>query len=67
MILDKLAVRRMNGMASPKQIRVLERYGVQHAGECSNEDATKAINRLAANGWRKPWEKWTDAEGRLIK
>jgi superfamily II DNA or RNA helicase len=67
MILDKLAVRRMNGMASPKQIRVLERYGVKHAGECSNDDATKAINRLAASGWRKPWENWTDKDGRLIK
>jgi type I site-specific restriction endonuclease len=67
MILDKLAVRRLNGMASPKQIRCLERYGVRHAGECSYDDAQKAINRLAAHAWRKPWDKWTDAEGRLIK
>jgi len=67
MILDKLAVRRLNGMASPKQIRCLERYGVRHAGECSYDDAQKAINRLAANAWRKPWDKWTDAEGRLVK
>lgn len=67
MILDKLALRRANGMASPKQIRCLERYGVRHAGECSYDDAQKAINRLAANAWRKPWTNWTDAEGRLIK
>lgn len=67
MILDKLALRRANGMASPKQIRCLERYGVRHAGECSFDDAQKAINRLAANAWRKPWNNWTDAEGRLIK
>lgn len=67
MILDKLALRRANGMASPKQIRCLERYGVRHAGECSHDDAQRAINRLAANAWRKPWDNWTDAEGRLIK
>ena len=67
MILDKLALRRANGMASPKQIRCLERYGVRHAGECSHDDAQRAINRLAANAWRKPWDNWIDAEGRLIK
>jgi len=67
MILDKLALRRANGMASPKQIRCLERYGVVHAGECSFDDAQRAINRLAANAWRKPWDHWTDAKGRLIK
>ena len=66
MILDKLAVRRQAGLASPKQIRCLERYGVKHAGELMNDDAQRAINRLAANAWRKPHGNWTDAEGRLI-
>lgn len=67
MILDKLAVRRASGMSSPKQIRCLERYGVKHAGECTSDEAQKAINRLAANAWRRPWDKWTDKDGRLIK
>jgi superfamily II DNA or RNA helicase len=66
MILDRLATRRDNGMSSPKQIRCLERYGVKHAGECSFDAAQRAINRLAANAWRKPWDNWTDADGRLV-
>jgi superfamily II DNA or RNA helicase len=66
LILDTLSVRRSAGLSSPKQIRCLERYGVKHAGECTHEEAQKAINRLAANGWRKPFGPWTDENGKLI-
>lgn len=66
MMLDKLALRRGAGLASPKQIRRLEMYGVKHAGECTNAHAQRAISRLAANGWRRPRENWVDGKGRLM-
>ena len=66
MILDKLTVRRQADLATPRQIRVLERYKVNHAGSLPFEKAQNAINRLAANGWRKPFNGWTDEQGNLV-
>ncbi len=53
-LLDRLATRRTEGFASPKQVRQLERFGFAHAGAMKREDANKLITRIAANGWRLP-------------
>ena len=54
MILDRLAKRREAGLATPKQIRMLERKGFRHAGTWSFDDASDMMARLSANGWRTP-------------
>lgn len=53
-LLDRLTVRRMEGLTTPKQIRFLEQKGFQHVGTWQFESAKKLINRIAANGWRVP-------------
>lgn len=55
LILDRLAKRREEGLTTPKQIRLLERYGFKRVGEWSFESARKLIDRIAANGWRVPF------------
>lgn len=54
LILDKLAKRRAEGMATPRQIRQLEGRGFKHVGDWSFDAATNMISRIAANGWRTP-------------
>lgn len=54
MILDRLEKRRIEGLATPKQIRRLEMYDFQHVGAWTFEQARKMISRIAANGWRVP-------------
>ena len=56
MLLDRLHKRRELGLATPKQIRFLERVGFQHVGMWQFESARKLIDRIAANGWRVPRE-----------
>lgn len=53
-LLERLEMRREQGLATPKQIRFLERRGFQHVGKWSFEQAKKMINRIAANGWHNP-------------
>lgn len=53
-ILNALAQRQLDGLATPKQIRCLERYGFQHVGNWQFEAAKKLIDRIACNGWRVP-------------
>lgn len=53
-LLDRLDRRRMEGLTTPKQIRLLERYGFQRVGTWPFEAAKKLIDRIAANGWRVP-------------
>ncbi|MEG3069460.1 MAG: DEAD/DEAH box helicase [Candidatus Syntrophopropionicum ammoniitolerans] len=53
-LLDRLSVRRVAGLTTPKQIRFLERKGFQHVGTWQFETAKKLINRIAANRWRVP-------------
>lgn len=53
MIIDKLITRREQGMASPKQIRALERQGYENVGEWTFDQASKKIGQLAAVGWRR--------------
>ena len=54
LILDKLSKRRMAGLTTPKQIRLLERYGFQRVGEWQFEEASSMITRISACGWSVP-------------
>lgn len=54
MILDRLEKRRIEGLATPKQIRRLEMYDFQHVGSWTFEQASRMISRIAASGWRVP-------------
>lgn len=54
LILSRLFARREAGLATPKQIRVLERKGFLHVGEWSFKDASAMIGRCATNGWQLP-------------
>lgn len=54
MLLDRLQKRRIAGLATPKQIRLLENKGFQHVGEWTFDAANRLITRIAANGWRVP-------------
>ena len=53
-LLDRLAIRRNEGLTTPKQIRFLESRGFTHVGTWQFETAKKLIERIAANGWRIP-------------
>lgn len=53
-LLDRLQKRQAEGLTTPKQIRLLERYGFQHVGMWKFDNASGLINRIAANGWRVP-------------
>jgi hypothetical protein len=52
LLLERLAKRRDAGLATPKQIRVLEKYGFVHVGEWAFDAASSMISRIAANNWR---------------
>ena len=52
LLLDRLAKRRDEGLTTPKQIRCLERYGFQHVGTWTFDQAAHMINRISAGGWR---------------
>ena len=54
MLLDRLNKRRMDGLSTPKQIRLLENKGFLHVGEWTFQQASNMITRIAANGWRVP-------------
>jgi len=54
LLLDKIEKRRNAGLTTPKQIRLLERYGFQHVGNWQFETARKLIDRIACNDWRIP-------------
>lgn len=55
-LIDKLISRKAEGLATPKQIRLLERYGFIHVGMWPFEAASKMITRIADNGWLVPRE-----------
>lgn len=55
LLLDRLQKRRQAGLASPKQIRLLERKGFQHVGQWTFDAASKLISRISAAGWRTPF------------
>ena len=55
MLIDRLQRRTQEGLATPKQIRCLERYGFRQVGTWMFEDASSLISRLADNNWRVPY------------
>ena len=55
-LLDRIAKRRQLGLTTPKQIRFLESRGFNHVGTWKFDDARKLIDRIAANGWRVPYD-----------
>ena len=54
-LIDKLKRRQDEGLATPKQIRCLERYGFLQVGTWQFEQANALISRLANNNWRVPF------------
>lgn len=54
LLLDRLTKRKEAGLATPKQIRLLERNGFMHVGQWAFDDASRMITRIAASGWRVP-------------
>lgn len=54
LLLDRLNKRQQEGLTTPKQIRVLEKYGFKHVGTWTFDKASNLISRIAANGWRIP-------------
>jgi superfamily II DNA or RNA helicase len=53
-LLDRLAKRRDEGLTTPKQIMLLERYGFRNVGMWQFDQARTMIDRIAASGWRCP-------------
>lgn len=54
LIINKLMKRQDDGLTTPKQIRLLEKYGFLHVGEWNFHEASKMISRISAAGWRVP-------------
>jgi hypothetical protein len=54
-LIDRLKRRQEEGLATPKQIRCLERYGFLQVGTWRFEQANELIGRLANNKWRVPF------------
>lgn len=55
LLIGRLQRRQQMGLATPKQIRCLERYGFRQVGTWAFEDASALISRLADNSWRVPY------------
>ena len=53
-LIDTIRGRKDGGLSTPKQIRLLERYGFQHVGTWSLDQASKMIGRISQSGWRVP-------------
>jgi superfamily II DNA or RNA helicase len=53
MLLDRVMGRIHEGLSSPKQIRLLAKYGVDASG-LTMERCTAMINAIAAMNWRRP-------------
>ena len=54
MLIDKLRRRQEEGLATPKQIRFLERMGFLHVGLWPFDDATRIISWLNLHNWKLP-------------
>ena len=55
LLIDRLKRRQEEGLATPKQIRLLERYGFRKVGTWQFDAASKMIARLSINNWRIPY------------
>lgn len=53
-ILRQLEARRKGQMATPKQIRFLEKMGFKHVGQFQFKYSSSLIGRIRANAWRLP-------------
>jgi superfamily II DNA or RNA helicase len=54
-IIDKLSARIDAHLSTPKQIRLLEKYGFYHVGTWDFDSASSMITRIANNGWFLPY------------
>lgn len=54
MLLDRLMKRIQLHMSTPKQIRLLERYGFKNVGAWAFDEASKMISRVHMSGWSVP-------------
>lgn len=54
LLIEKLKNRQIEGLATPKQIRFLERYGFLHVGMWAFDAASKMITRISNNNWFLP-------------
>lgn len=59
-LIDRIIKRKDLNLATPKQIRALEKYGFYHVGEWSFNDSSKMISLIASNNWKLPY--WIDAK-----
>ena len=58
LMLDRLFSRVERGMATPKQMRQLERFGFQHPGTWTFDQASHVMTILSGHQWRVP--RWLD-------
>ena len=58
LMLDRLISRVERGMATPKQMRQLERFGFQHPGTWTFDQASHVMTILSGHQWRVP--RWMD-------
>ena len=54
LLLDRLHKRREEGLSTPKQIRLLERFGFHNVGTWTLDQAKNMVNRISACGWILP-------------
>ena len=54
-VIDAIFKRREAGLATPKQMRMLEQKGFQNVGLWTFEQASNMMERLAKNRWRVPF------------
>ena len=54
LLIERINKRRDAGLATPKQIRLLENRGFRKVGSWKFEEANNMITRIAVNGWRLP-------------
>lgn len=52
-LIDRLQKRRNAGLSTPKQIRLLERYGFRHVGTWTMQQASNMVTRIASQGWKR--------------
>lgn len=54
LLIERIIKRRDLGLATPKQIRLLESRGFRKVGSWKFEDANNMITRISLNGWKLP-------------
>lgn len=54
LLLDTIKKRKQEGLATPKQIRFLEKRGFKHVGLWQIDEASSMISRISMSNWRIP-------------